>query len=505
MQSEFFWTLEQLLKAVGGSWLNPEVGSRSFRQVATDSRELDEQSLFIVLRGQKMDAHQFLSQAVQAKTPVCLISDQAAWAQLKQTLKPSEFQPAMVWVGDTRLALADFARWHRQQMPVKKLIGVTGSNGKTSSKTLLLQIFAQAGKTLATQGNLNNDFGVPRTLLQLRPEHEYAIIEMGANHRGEIRYLTQIAQPDLTLITNAAGAHLEGFGSLQGVIDTKGEIIESLDPEQGIAVFNAQSPGIQDWLQKCQRLGIVQVALFNPREDSILNESFVGYRHFQVRDESIYFELYGRLTDGEVFSTPISMNVLGEHHAINASACVLLGLLAGLSLSQILQGLMQFSGVPGRLQKAPIACGFLLDDSYNANPESVKAGLAALMALPGQHIACLGAMGELGAFSAPGHREVAEYAAKLGVDALLVYGDAAKQMPMHFLANATPSPAFAALCAAYPDHASMIKALDQHIEHYLQTDPSPPALHLLVKGSRTAQMERIVEALVSRWGLSQPA
>ncbi|BBP46556.1 UDP-N-acetylmuramoyl-tripeptide--D-alanyl-D-alanine ligase [Thiosulfatimonas sediminis] len=490
----FYWTEQQLVQAVNGEQLNPEVGARTFDKVSTDSRQVDAQTLFIALRGENFDAHQFLAQVVTAGAAVLLIAERSAWEALSVRL-PLAQQPAVILVADTRLALADFARWHRRQMPLKKLIAVTGSNGKTTTKTLLAQVFARAGKTLATVGNLNNDFGVPRTLLCLRPDDEYAIIEMGANHRGEIRYLTQIAEPDITVITNVAGAHLEGFGSLQGVIETKGEIIEGLKPESGVAIFNADMPGLDFWLEKAQTLGIEQVKLFAIEQLSVPYPALprVTYSAVHTQNAAIQFELQAE----QQAAVSVQMPVLGEHNAMNAAAVCQVALSAGLAMPQILAALQAFSGVPGRLQQTQIDCGLLLDDSYNANPESVKAGLASLAALPGCSIACLGAMAELGEYSAAGHREVAEFAAKIGIDALLVYGEAAQPMAPIFLQALEANGCLdGQQSAAFSEHAALNEHLTHLLAQWMQQRGTP--INILVKGSRSSRMEQVVQFLSAR-------
>ncbi|MBO1923673.1 UDP-N-acetylmuramoyl-tripeptide--D-alanyl-D-alanine ligase [Thiomicrorhabdus sp. 6S3-12] len=500
MQQDFFWTDAQLQSAVEGKRLNPQAGTRRFCEVVTDSREVTQKSLFIAICGQRFDAHHFLQQVVDAQAAVILISQEEAWQTLADELQEDQ-QPAVILVADTRLALAAFARWHRQQMPLKKLIAITGSNGKTSNKTLLAEIFSKAGKTLATQGNLNNDFGVPRTLLQLRPEDEYAIIEMGANHPGEIRYLTEIAKPDMTLITNAAGAHLEGFGSLQGVIDTKGEIVEGLDPREGVAIFNHDSAGLEDWLKKCSALGIGKVGLFARASQETVTLPNVTFGEVATHNHGIEFVLTAELADGSRFSDSVRMPVLGEHHAANAAACTLLALWAGVAWDAVKAAIEAYGGVPGRLQKTQIRCGYLLDDSYNANPESIKAGLSALMTLPGCHIACIGAMGELGDYSVQAHQEVAEYAAHIGLDALLVYGEAAQDMPRIFAANIHASPRIPQIfSAAFLEHDSLSRSLNELVNKWFVEDEVCPQINILVKGSRSSRMETIACAVQQSWG-----
>lgn len=490
----FHWTDQQLCVAVNGERLNPAAGVRTFDRVSTDSRDVDAQTLFVAICGERFDAHQFLQQVVASGAAAVLISERSAWQTLADSVAVEE-QPAVILVADTRLALADFALWHRRQMPLKKLIAVTGSNGKTTTKTMLAQVFAQAGQTLATEGNLNNDFGVPRTLLKIRPEDDYAIIEMGANHPGEIRYLTKIAEADISLITNVAGAHLEGFGSLQGVIETKGEIIEGLDPKTGVAIFNADMPGLDFWLEKSAKLGLENVKLF-AKNSAQTDSNTVYFSQVETENGGIHFNLQV----GQQAPVQLTMPILGEHNAMNAAAVCQVALSAGLSLADIVRALQQFSGVPGRLQQSRIRCGILLDDSYNANPESVKAGLASVAALPGCSIACLGAMAELGEFTVSGHQEVAQFAAQVGVDALLVYGAAAEQMPQVYLKELQANGAFVAQpSSAFAGH----DALNQELEKLLQqwSGEGCRQINILVKGSRSSQMEQVAQYLQQHWAV----
>lgn len=264
----FSWALTDLQQSVDGEWIGAmdSDNAMAFTSISTDSRSLQPGALYIAIKGKHFDGHQFIPQAIKQGAVAVLVSE------VVDSVVPA------VLVDDTRIALGEFAKWHRQQMPVKKLIAVTGSNGKTTTKSLLLNIFQNIGRTLATEGNLNNDFGVPRTLLNLRPEHEYAIIEMGANHRGEIAYLTNLALPDIALITNASDAHLEGFGSLQGIIETKGGIYQGLNQGQGlnqtksdkagVAVMNTDSNGYLDWLKMTEALGIQKVIRFGSQADA---------------------------------------------------------------------------------------------------------------------------------------------------------------------------------------------------------------------------------------------
>ncbi len=490
----FSWTLNDLRRSVDGECIGALDAEQQMRftSISTDTRTLKAGALYIAIKGENFDGHKFIKQAIQ----------QGAVAVLISATECSDDLPVPgVLVDDTRIALGLFAKWHRLQMPLKKLIAVTGSNGKTTTKTLLLDIFQTVGKTLATEGNLNNDFGMPRTLLNLRPEHEYAIIEMGANHPQEIAYLTNLALPDIALINNASGAHLEGFGSLQGVIDTKGEIFQGLNQraisaddftdkssKKGVAVINCDSPGYVDWLAMTADLGIEKVLSFGADSESN-RDADVRVSDFKVTNSGICFDLHisERLQPThQCLHKTVEMPVLGQHNALNAAACVTVALSAGLRWSQIQPGLVNFNGVPGRLQQQAITTGWLIDDSYNANPASVKAGIDALTSLPGLAVLCLGAMAELGETAESAHQEIALYAKQKGVDYLFSYGQTTQQMPA----------AFGEQARYFETHEKMAAELSQILQQQMQSNQSA---NVLVKGSRSAQMELVTKAVMAQF------
>lgn len=464
----FIWTLEQLKLSVDGESIGPLSNEPvTFTSVSTDSREIVPGALYIAIKGDHFDGHDFIKDAVREGAVAVLVS------QAVETVVSG------VLVDDTRLALGQFANWHRQQMPVKTLVGITGSNGKTTTKTLLAEMFSALGSTLATQGNLNNDFGVPKTLLELRPEHEFAVVEMGANHQDEIAYLTQLAEPDIALLNNASDAHLEGFGSLQGVIDTKGEIFLGLNKrhKNGVAVINADSPGFVDWQNQLDALSVENIMVFGEVSGDLEGQTDthqVAFRNVVAKVGTIEFEI----NVGGLWQV-VNMPVLGRHNAENAAACVAVGFAAGLTWQQIKPVLEQFTGIAGRLQRHKILNGWLLDDSYNANPSSVKAGIQALVSLPGKVAVCLGPMAELGSQARSAHEEIAEYANHAGISRLYVYGEATKGMPRVFGIGAT----------WYKDHQSMVEDVSQAINQEW-------VKHVLVKGSRSAKMEVVVKGLL---------
>jgi UDP-N-acetylmuramoyl-tripeptide--D-alanyl-D-alanine ligase len=457
------WTLSQLVEATNGVLTGELLGEDPIRfdSVSTDTRTLKSGALYVALKGANFDGHAFIAEAVKQGAVAVLISEPV------ETIVPS------VLVEDTRIALGEFAAWHRQKMQLKALIGVTGSNGKTTTKALLANILAKQAQVLATAGNLNNDYGLPRTLLELTSSDDYAVIEMGANHHREIHYLTKIARPDVAVITLAAGAHLEGFGSLDGVIETKGEIMDGLKPG-GTIVLNTDSPGFEVWCDKAKRLDL-KVFSFGESE-----QANVRLAAFQQNHDRIHFTLRLTCLDGAERSVQTSMPMLGFHNAMNAAAAVAACLAVGLTWEQIQPGLEDFDGVAGRLQKSALPQGVLIDDTYNANPASVKAAIRTLAGLPGESVACLGAMAELGAESQSLHEDVARYAKEKGVASLLVFGVAAQSMP-----------------EAFGEGGEYFETQDALINRAIQLLEQNQVQNVLVKGSRSTQMEKVSQAIVA--------
>ena len=418
--------------------------------VATDSRNLPAGCLFVALKGPRFDGHRFVAQALQ----------QGAAAVMVETGAELSVAPALV-VDNTLLALGRLAAWHRQRMSAK-VAAITGSNGKTTVKEMLAAILAVevgADAVLATAGNFNNDIGMPLTLLKLAPEHRYAAIEMGMNHPGELSYLTQIARPDVALVNNALRAHLEGLGSVEAVARAKGEIYAGLQ-DDGIALINADDPHASLWRELA---GARRVMSFGFAENA------------DVRIEAANVELSLQTPSGPITA---KLQVPGEHNLRNAAAAATLALALGVSKDAIQRGLSDYSGVKGRLQLHPCILGAtLIDDTYNANPDSVLAAIQVLAARPGKRILVLGDMGELGPDAAELHREVGARASAAGVDRLLCMGE----MTLH-------------TAAAFGDHAMHFERIEEllaEIECALDAEVT-----VLVKGSRFMHMERVVKSFI---------
>lgn len=418
--------------------------------VVSDTRKLTPGCLFVALKGPRFDGHSFAAQALE----------QGAAAVMARADAQLAISPALI-VDDTLLALGQLAAWQRARLPAK-IAAITGSNGKTTVKEMLAAILAVevgADAVLATEGNLNNDIGMPLTLLRLTPAHRYAAIEMGMNHPGEIAYLTDIARPDVALVNNALRAHLEGLGNVAAIARAKGEIYAGLK-DDGIAIVNADDPHARLWRDLA---GTHPVMSFGLGEQA------------DVRIRSSAGPL---LLQTPVGAIETLLQVPGEHNRRNAAAAATLALALGVDAAAIAQGLANYGGVKGRLQShAGILGARLIDDTYNANPDSVQAAIQVLAGCPGQRILVLGDMGELGADAVNLHREVGDKARIAGIDRLLCLGEMTLNTVQAFGEGGM--------------HFERIEELLAEIECALAPDVT-----VLVKGSRFMKMERVVQSFV---------
>ncbi len=420
-----------------------------FSGVTIDSRQSCSGKLFVAIKGPNFDGHKFVDAAYR----------NGAVAALVQHRQPDQI--AQIEVADCKQALGQVANYWRHHCD-PRVIALTGSNGKTTVKEMLFQILAKQASTLATRGNLNNDIGVPLTLFDLAAEHRYAIIEMGANHRGEIAQLAQIAEPDIVYVNNVAAAHLTGFGDVQGVIEAKGELYAYCGSEQQ-ALFNADEVASQYWHGICSAQTQLSCGLDN-NADVGANWSLVDEAlrvEFSYRDET----------------RACALGVLGEHNARNALAAVSLATLAGIEFETAVANLDGFSGVKGRLQMLPgPAHSRLIDDSYNANPDSLEAGIKVLCSLQGAAWLALGDMAELGPDAVDIHRQAGRMAREFGVVKLFGVGEM----------SCVASEEFGASGHCFERIEEMAEAILSQIHQ---------GVNLLVKGSRSAGMERLVTLL----------
>ncbi len=422
-----------------------------FLGVSSDTRKLARAELFVALTGPNFDGHDFLSEAERAGAGGALVS------RLAKTALPT------VMVPDTRRALGDLAGHWRKQFTLP-LIAVTGSNGKTTVKGMLASIMAETGTGVATQGNLNNDIGVPLTLLHLRADDSYAVIEMGMNHPGEIDYLSHLAQPTIALITNAAEAHLAGLGSLEAVARAKGEIFAGLN-DSGIAVINADDRYAEYWrgLAGTRR----QISFGLQAGTDITAEYELDALGSSIRLMT---------PQGE---TEMRVTMLGKHNVMNALAATAASVAAGVKLSDIKSGLEKLRAAAGRLEvKAGFNGARVLDDTYNANPASLAAGVAVLKDADGERVLVIGDMAELGDAAGEIHRRAGELARRLGVDRLYAVGELTRLTVQGFGSGAM--------------HFDHHEALVESLRSIMHRD-----MIILVKGSRVMRMEQVVRGITS--------
>ncbi len=446
-----------------------------FSRVSINTRTLKKGDLFIAIKGDNFDAHNYLQQAEEQGACGLLIN---------QNYTPdgnvdTELNIPCIKVADTRRAFGDIAALWSSAFSLP-IIAITGSCGKTTVKEMSAAILHSAFSNdenkeaiLATRGNLNNDIGVPLTLLRLNKAHRAAVIEMGANHMGEIRQLVDIVQPDVAVITNVVPAHIEGFGSIEAIAQAKSEIYRGIELE-GTAVINADDEFSDYWRNICEQqkkpLTIVSFGL---------DKTADIYADFKKTE-------YG--TDIKIITpkgnVSIKLHQFGRHNVYNALAAAAVTLAAGVSLQDIKSGLENFTNVAGRLeQKRGFQGSTVFDDTYNANPGSVRAGVEAIQQLKGEHVVVLGDMGELGAAAQQLHYELGRVIRKMGIKHLYTLGSLSEACTKGFRDTAGND----ATAEHFTDKAALIEALKMNLrmEHVI-----------LIKGSRSAAMEDIVSALV---------
>ena len=423
-----------------------------FRGISTDTRTLGAGELFFALSGPNFDGGRFVDAAFHKGAAGAVVAD------------AGDNNGARIEVDDTRLALGRFAAAWRQSMPAT-VIGITGSNGKTTVRAMTASCLAQRASTLATSGNLNNEIGLPLMLARLREDHVNAVFEMGANHAGEIAYLAGLAQPDIVALLNAGAAHLEGFGSIEGVARAKGEIL-SVSPRPRIAILNADDNYFDYWSTLVEDIGRL---------------SFGLGANADVRATDIRLASSGSrfLLQLPAVTLPIALPFPGEHNVVNACAAAAIATAAGATPEDIIAGLQSAEPVGGRLQpRAGVDGTTIYDDSYNANPLSVRAAAEFLAGLPGAGVLVLGDMGELGGDAERLHFETGAAARYAGVNRLFATGELSRRT-----------------VAGFGDGGDWFESIDTllaALQHELE-----PGTSVLVKGSRFMRMERVVAALLA--------
>ncbi len=426
----------------------------AFTSVGTDSRNITKGQLFVALKGDHFDGHDFAAQAIAQGATAVLVSHQELGVE-----------PAIV-VNDTCLALGELAAYWRDKFDLP-VVAITGSNGKTTVKEMLASILkaasSHADEVLATVGNLNNHIGLPLTLLKLNKQHRYAVVEMGMNHTGEISYLSQIGKPTVVLINNAGSAHIGELGSLEAIAKAKGEIFEGLAAD-GTAVINADDTFAALW-----------IALAG-------NHKIMTFGLESKADVTATYQLQASAS-AIAINTPqgavsVQLPTPGKHNVLNALAATTVALSMDVPLNIIAAGLEKYAGVKGRLQPLVGVNGALvIDDTYNANPMSMKVAIDVLMAKTGEKLLVLGDMGELGDDEAELHAEIGLYAKAAGIDALFTLG----------ILSRTMASAFGAGAHHYETPQALVADLIAKMN---------PNVNVLVKGSRFMAMERVVNDIV---------
>lgn len=438
----------------------------TFYSLNTDTRTIVHGDLFVALVGEHFDAHDYLDEAIEKGAKGLVVN------KSYQPQKAFDTSISIWRVDDTCKALGQIATYHRDLF-LQPLVAVTGSSGKTTVKGMLFKIFsAYVGQqaVFATKGNLNNHIGVPFSLLSLTRQHQYAVIEMGASAGGEIAYLTSMAKPAVALVNNVMPAHVEGFGSVDAIAIAKGEIYEGLK-EGGVAVINAGDVYADQWIQQNQRRSTV---LFSSAEHGEVRSGVDVYSRKASRLKNGCYSFCLVCGDQAVV---VKLNVLGQHNIANATAAAACAFAAGINIEFIRKGLEAFNGESGRLQvfSGKDDCT-LIDDTYNANPGSVKAAMDVLATMPGNTIFVLGDMGELGVDADFQHREMGRYAAQKNIQQLLTLGEK----------SALAQAAF----GNTENHFLEVNALVERLSKEVASD-----VVILAKGSRSSRMERVINAL----------
>lgn len=441
--------LSQLAAVTSGTLTGEDCSVVSF---STDTRTVVQGDVYFCLRGASFDGHEFAQDAV-AKGAVAVVAEKDLQLNVPQLL-----------VSDTRIAFGRLAMLWRQQF-VKPLVGVTGSNGKTTVKQLLASIFAEVGEVHFTRANDNNDIGVPQTLLGLRENHDYAVVEMGASDKGEIRWLGELAQPTVSVITNASAAHLAGFGTAQSVAEEKAWIYKSLSAD-GTAIINADDQYADYWRSVC---GDSKVITFGSSGDVKAARNDDGSINLGYNDETV----------------KCNYQLAGQHNVQNAAAAAACAVAAGVSLQATGRGLATAVPVTGRLNFIRLVNGMTaIDDTYNANPASTRAAIDVLSEFDGSRFIALGDLLELGADEVQEHIAIGEYAKVHQVDRLYAYGTLSKNTVEQFGAGG----------CWFENQDELIQVLLQEVSD---------GCAVLVKGSRSMKMERVTAALSEKFANSQ--
>lgn len=448
------FTLQEVEKATGGRLLYPVVDDSVFSQVETDTRAITEGALFVALKGETFDGHDYVLQAKERGAAGAVVAED------RPEYKQEGF--AVVIVTDTRKAYQDLARFHRRRFSIP-VIAVTGSVGKTSTRSMIAAVLSQKYRVLQTEKNFNNEIGLPKTLLQLTPEHEACVVEMGMRGLGQIAELAAIAEPDIGVVTNVGKSHIELLGSQDNIARAKSELVRALS-EDGVAILNQDDSYVAAMADLCRG----KVVGYGIESNAAIRASRVVCSEKGLRFACRCFD---QVMD-------IHMPLIGSHNVYNALAAIAVGRVLGLTEHQLQKGLSEYRGMPMRQELIHLGEYTFINDAYNANPASMSEALKSLALLTkGRKIAVLGGMLELGDWTVREHEKIGAEAAELGLDALITMGS-----PASYIADAARRNGLGAVYTAQ-DHAGAADCLRQIIQ---------PGDTVLLKGSRGFAMEKIL-------------
>ena len=452
-------TMRAFAHSCGGKLVGPDA---AFNGVSTDSRTVNPGELFVALSGPRFNGEDYVAAAVARG---------AAGAVVRAR---QESAVSQILVDDTLAALARSAHAWREGFSIP-VIGVAGSNGKTTVKELISSILSQAGPCLSTRGNLNNHIGVPLTLFRIGAEHRFAVVEMGADRAGEVATLVQIGRPTIGIITNAGAEHLAGFGSLEGVARAEGEMVAGLGAD-ATAIINHDDPFAALW----KSMTPARIVTFGLESGA---DFTAGSPHTTIDATGFITRFTLHAPQGSV---PVELHLAGRHNLVNALGAAAATSAAGLGLPDIARGLAAARPVPGRLQFKRAASGaWIIDDSYNANPSSVQAGIEVLAQLDGQRWLVFADMAELGAYATESHRQVGIWAKAAGIERLFTTGTLAQLAVESFGAGAS----------WFPDTGTLAAGLGSELS--TQSPAAAGQVRMLVKGSRFNRLEHVVAALTA--------
>lgn len=452
------WSFDDLQKATLGYWINLPPTQENVLRIVTDSRDAQQGDAFLALKGERFDAHDFVVKVVEQNVRCLIVEREFTSLAIPQLI-----------VANTRVALGHLGAYRRQQCTDLKVVALTGSSGKTTTKEMLGSIFSRLGETLVTRGNLNNDLGVPIMLLELRLDHRFAVMELGASHQGEIDYTSNLVQPDVAGIINIGTAHLGEFGGRQGICTAKSEIYPHIQ-QNGTAIL----PIKDDFIDQ------IRLAAKNYQQIGFGEGGDVYAENIQLQAQSSTFDLI--TPQGTV---KIDLPFAGEHNVHNAEAAASFALALGVALDDIKQGLEKAQSAKGRLNFIQHQQYVLIDDTYNANPNSMRAAADVLVQQTGLKVLVMGDIGELGDESEQEHFALGRDLVKLPLDYIVAVGE---------FAPAVEKGAQAEHVLAYANQQDALAALSTIVNKH-----QPESINFLFKGSRYTHMENLLAALMEKF------